>query len=133
MAIQTISTRLALLAATLADNGEPTNITTDGIAVTDPKTSLYSLEIVVTGTDALTFEGYLWGVETQGAVWSRLGSGGSAGNINGSGAITGTGGIEWRDVVANLGYLERVYLEILNLAGTDFSLTSTLTPISEDK
>ena len=92
---------------------------------------LHELEILVSGSGALTFDGLLWGLADSGSVWSLLGFAPNRGHINNGVAITGTGSIAWRDAIKNLGQLGRVYLQVDNRGGTSFSLGATLTPIEE--
>ena len=135
MSRQSSLARIALLTTVTADNGAPSgdagiNLQTATTALSGQR--LNGLEIgVAGGGGALSFDGFLWGRPPGSSQWSRVGSGVNIGHINGGTAITGNPAIAWLDGLDNLGWLERVYLEILNLTGAGFDLDATLIPIEE--
>ncbi len=135
MSRQSALARIALLADITADNGAPSadagiNIQTATTALSGQR--LNGLEIgVVGGGGALSFDGFMWGRPVGSALWSRIGTGVNIGHINGGTVITGNPAINWLDGLENLGWLERVYLQILNRTGAGFDLDATLIPIEE--
>lgn len=130
MTKQIASDRIELLALATADNGAPT--ANDGIALPGHRAeSKNAIELVATAGGAFVFDAYVWG--KSGSIWVRElfnTTFADIGHINeGVQFSGGAGGIIFRRVFSDLGYLDRIYFEVLNFDGTN--ILATLIPIEE--
>jgi len=95
------------------------------------------LMIVLQATGAVSADVYIHGYEDAGpsgndGEYSLLGSGTNVGHVNGGVAIAGTTKKVWRDILFNLGALDELYLEVLNLTGTSPTVDAYITYVDED-
>lgn len=111
-----------LLASTAAANGVPSGDAA-GVAVADIKSSTGGLAaakhvLAVDMGNTGSAELHIWGYRnvTGTAAWYALGP--DDGVINDGSAVTGTPRQLHMFILENLGGLERVYLEVINVTGT---------------
>lgn len=133
MSRQVVGPWAQLLGATQADNGAPSGDQAGRLVIADsfkavPYTIDWQMFFQVTGTGALTADAYLWGRDDEDSEWGVIGL--YAGHINNGTQLTGTDLISnyfgFQNIVAGFSDL---WLEILNLSGTNVRAIANLRPI----
>ena len=121
--------QITLLTAATATSSAPT-LVTDGAALPFA-TDLATLFLFSTaGSATMTTTCRLWGWNTELAKWFPLGVGAAAtkGTINAGAAMdeTGTDSIRHCEVVNSLHRIQRVYLQVTVISGTNTAVSAVL-------
>ena len=121
---------ITVATAVTSDNGAPTGAVGGEFGDFEKglDTSHYLLKVVLTGTGALSMELFQHASDSDaGTDWGPLGD--ADGQLNAAAAITGTTKRVYWQVITNLGFFKRYYIEVLNLTGTGASVEITLQQI----